>query len=138
MPENALGKGESLNLGKLLSGREPRAKGKGLSNDLVFGKGFVKLSMALSTPSNILSSPSKRSGSPSKGPIVLNKTERMIFMEPRITFESLSKTNEGGYLIGKLQKLWQSTNWHERKVIPSAFKVGFRRCRETLAMLILT
>ena len=106
MPEDALGKGESSNLGKSLSGREPRAKGKGPSNDSVFGEGFVKLSMASSTPFKISSSPSKSSGSPSKGPIVLNKTERMIFIEPRITFKSLSKTNEGGYLIGKLQKLW--------------------------------
>lgn len=117
MPGAALEEGEPFKDDRSL------AKGKGPSNDSVFGKRFVKLPMASSTPSKTSSSPSKRSGSPSKGPIVVNKNERMKFMEPRILFKTLSETNKSGYLTGKIQKLWQHTNWYERRVIPSAFKV---------------
>ena len=125
----ALEGGEVSNPGKSLPDGVPLAKGKGSSKDLVFGQGFVKLSMASSTPSKTPSSPSKWSGSPSKGPFVVNKKERMKFMEPRITFKTLSEKNKSGYLTGTLQKLWQQ-NWYERRVIPSAFKVGLRQCRK--------
>lgn len=125
MTDDALKEGEPLNLAKSLPDRRLLAKGKGPSNDQVFGKAFVKLPKPSSTPSKTPSTPSRRSGSPSKGPIIVNKNERMRFMEPRIIFKTLSDTNKSGYLTGKLQKLWQHGDWYERKVIPSAFKVGF-------------
>ena len=112
-------------------------KEKGSSDEPVFGKGFVKLSMPSSTPSKTPSSPSKRSGSPSKGLITVDKRERMIFMDPRTSFQTLIDTKKSGHLTGRIQKLWQHMNWHERKVIPSAFKVGLMRCHQTLMMLIV-
>ena len=58
------------------------------------------------------------SGSPSEGLISVDRRERMMFMEPRITFRTLTDMNKSGQLIGKLQKLWRQLNRHERKVIP--------------------
>ena len=124
LPGDALAEGEPSDLGEPWPGGGPLANAKGQSNDSVFGKGFVKFPMASSTSSKTPSSPSKRSGSPSKGPIIVNKNERMKFMEPRITFKTLSDTNKSGYLTGTLQKLWQHANWYERRVIPLALKVG--------------
>ena len=120
------GGGSSLEKSMAVGGR-PRTE-KGPSNEAVFGQGFVKLSMPSSTPSKTPSSPSKRSGSPSKGLITLDKRERMVFMDPRTIFQTLIDTKRSGQLTGKLQKLWQHMNWHERKVIPSAFKVRLIRC----------
>ena len=98
-------------------GRLPR--GMGSSNEFIAGGP----PLTLSTPSKTTSSRSKKPGSPSKGLVTVNKKERMKFMMPRITFKTLIDTNKTGNLKGKLQKLWQHINWHEQKVIPSAFKV---------------
>ena len=124
VPGDALQEGHHSNLVEPLPGGGPLGNAKGPSNDSLFGKGFVKFPMASSTTSKTPSSPSKRSGSPLKGPIIVNKNERMKFMEPRITFKTLSDTNKSGYLTGQIQKLWQHANWYERRVIPLAFKVG--------------
>lgn len=73
-------------LGKSMAVGGRLGKEKGLSNEPVFGKGLVKLSMPSSTPSKTPSSPSKRSGSPSNGLNTVDKRERMVFMDPRTTF----------------------------------------------------
>ena len=110
VPKDIFEDGGPSSLGKSMASGGRLEKEKGPSNDPVFGKGFVKLSMASSTSSKTPSSPSKRSGSPSKGLITVDKRERMIFMDPRITFQTLTDTNKSGHLTGKLQKLWQHTN----------------------------
>ena len=112
--------------GNSIPGRGHPAGPIGKSNDSVFGRGFVNLSTSASTPS---SSPSKKSHSPSKGLMPVNKRERMKFMDPPIEFKTLEDTIEFGYLTSKLQKLWRHMNWNERKVIPSAFKVKTLRYR---------
>ena len=136
-PGNAFEDGGPSSLGKSMASGGRLEKEKGPSNESGFGMGFVKLSMPSSTPSKTPSSPSKRSGSPSKGLITVDKRERMIFMDPRITFQTLIDTKRSGHLTGKLQKLWQHTNWYERKVIPLAFKVRLIRTHGTLKMLIV-
>ena len=120
--EDTWGDGGPLSLGNPMPRGGRPAGGMELSNSLVFAGGYVKLPMASSTPSKTPSSPSKKVGSPSKG-LVVNKRERMKFMEPRVTFTTLQDTNVSGYLTGKLQKLWHDMDWYEPKVIPSAFKV---------------
>ena len=83
-------------------------------------------------------SSSQVSGSPSESLVSVGRRERMMLMEPRITFTTLKEGNERRQLIGKLQKLWQYLSWHEQRVIPSALEVGFRHRRRTLVMLTLT
>ena len=134
---NAFEDGGPSSLGKSMAVGGRLGKEKGSSNEPVFGKGFVQLSMPSSTPSKTSSSPSKRSGSPSKGLVTVDKRERMIFMDPRTSFQTLIDTKKSGHLTGKVQKLWQYMNWHERKVIPSAFKVRLMRCHQTFMMLIV-
>lgn len=135
VPGDAFEDGGPSSLGKSMAGGGRLEKEKGPSEKSVFGKGFVNISMPSSTPSKTTSSPSKRSGSPSKGLITVDKRERMIFMDPWITFQTLIDTKKSGHLTGKLQKLWQHTNWYERKVIPSAFKVRLIECHRTLMIL---
>ena len=125
---NAFEDGGPSSLGKSMAVGRHLGKEKESSDEPIYGKGFVKLSMPSSTPSKTSSSPSKRSGSPSKGLITVDKRERMIFMDPRTSFQTLIDTKKSGHLTGKVQKLWQHMNWHERKVIPSAFKVRLMRC----------
>lgn len=120
----------------LPSGR-PLVKSKEPSNDLVFNKGFIKLPITISKPSKISSSSLIRSDSLFNDTIIINENERMKFLIPRITFKTLLDTNKSEFLTGKLQKLWQHIDWHERKVIPSAFKVGLGPCHRTIAMFIL-
>ena len=133
--ENAFEDGGPSSLGNSMAVGRRLGKEKGRSNESVFGKGFVQLAMPSSTPSKTPSSPSKPSGSPSKGLITVDKRERMIFMDPRTSFQTLIDTKKSGHLTGKVQKLWQHMNWHERRVIPSAFKVRLMRCHQTLMML---
>ena len=134
---NTFEDGAPSSLGKSVAVGGRLGKEQGPLNEPVFGKGFVKLSIPSSTPSKTPSSPSKRLGSPSKGLITVDKRERMVFMDPRTTFETLIDTKKSGYLTDRLQKLWQHMNWHERKVIPSALKVSHIRCHQTLMMLIV-
>ena len=115
--------------GSLIPGRGRPAGPTGKSNDAVFGRGIVNLSMSASTPSKTSSSPSNKSRSPSTGLMPVNRREWMKFMDPPIEFITLEDTVEFGYLTGKLQKLWRHLNWDERKVIPSAFKVKPLRYR---------
>ena len=93
------------------------------SNHPILDNRSIKLPMEPSTPSRTSSSPSKKSGALSKGPIVVNKRERLAFMEPCITFRTLLDTKKSDHLTGKLWTLWKNLNWYEQQVIPSEFKV---------------
>ena len=109
--------------GSFRPGRGHLAVGMEPSSGPASGEDAVRLPMAFTTPSKNSSSRSKKPGTPSKGLVIVDKRERMKFMRPCITFWTLIDTNKSGDLKGKLQKLWQHINWHERKIIPSDFKV---------------
>ena len=128
VPGDRLEDGARSRIRDSLGSKRRQAKEERLSNQSSHVKGIVThLMSSSSTPLKTPSPQSKGSGSSSKGLINVNKRERMIFMEPRIEFQTLIDTKNSGTLTGKLQKLWRHGNWYEPKVIPSAFKVRLLR-----------
>ena len=110
------------------------------SQRMLLGEGAAKFpsdSSTRTTPSKASSSRCRKSGSPSKALIPVDKRERMEFMVPGITFRTLEDTNENGDLEGMLQKLWHHINCDGRKIIPSTFKASNLFMR-TSAFALLT